>query len=1574
MPSRGLAAKVVSRRSLPRQLLLTTSIATALISPLIAFRVSAQTDEQWLGVASSDITDSANWSAGIPLYAQFGDTVINGGQPNQPVWTINGPSASADFYTTGWQLASLSIGDGSVAGGAGLLTVNGDPNTGATGNSGSGYFGFQSFLKVGANGGTGTLTLNLRPDAASPGTELGLAGGGPQGVLVGLGAGSSGTVNLLGSGKTVQSQNSYVPGQLEPGLVADTQTPLLVGSQGGHGVLNVQDAGWAVSAYSQGTGTPSFGIGVGAGSQGTLNVLSGGKFGINTLSGSTTSPDVIGADGGVGVLNVSGVNAGGYASNANFGDGLYIGSGTGGSGSVNVLAGGKFLTKTNLAPTVEHQVPAQVGVQGGTGTVTVDGAGSVWYVAGIAYANYTPTDGTEVGDLQVGPDGTGMVTISNGGLLALGAAQFSSHNDPDPPYASWTQLDSFDGGLGTLYLADTASGVGTLNIGAPAGQGAVAPGELEAAQIVFGLGAGTVVFNHNATDYTFTTPLVGTGTLAVYSGTTFLSPAASPPAGAPVDNSGFTGTTQLYGGALGLNYDAALGSSNVQVLGTAGLIYANAVNIGNAIDIQGGATLNAEADSGATATQAGVISGAGTLAKIGSGTLDLTAVNTLTGETDVTIGVLALVGSGSLESSSRVVADGTFDISAVDPVANIRSLAGSGVVNVGANTLNLTAADDTFAGAFTGTGVFALSAGTETLTGDSSGYTGSTQVNGGTLWDNGTLGGATSPATVASGGTLGGSGTLGGDVTVESGGTVEPGPATHTIGTLTINGNLALSSGSALTYDFGQPNVVGAPLNDLIEVGGNLTLGGTLNVSEAVGGHFEIGVYRVIDYNGTLTDNGLALGTVPVTGLSVQTAVPQQVNLVYAQPPPVGPTLSFWDGAAGPKSDGVVNGGDGSWQNSAGNNNWTNENGTVNAPFADGSFAIFEGAPGKVTVDNSLGAVTAAGMQFAVDGYQVSGGAITLIGAQALIRVGDGTSDSVNYVSTIAAPLIGSAELVKDDVGTLVLSAANTYSGGTRIQGGILQVSSDTNLGDAAGGLTFAGGELQTTASMTSNRAVAVSDAGIIDTDPGTTLTLGGAISGSGTLTKIGTGTLDVSNGGSFTGPTNVMAGILSVDGSLPGALVTMAGGTTLIGDGTVGATTLQSGSIIAPGHSIGTLTVQGNYLQNANAIYQVQLDPASANADLINVNGTAALAPGAALQVSRVSNAPYSMDTRYTVLAASDGLTGTFTLSGDTAVSAFAALYDTYDADHAYLQVEQTRSLDDAACTRNPHAAAGGLESVSGNNSALNAILIGSATDADACHALGQLSGEAYASMRGVFIDDSRFLREAVSYRMRGDSDLATPQTNASSNADPVDGVWGHAFGSWGDYDAHNDTATLSRNIGGFFIGADRDLGSVWRLGVVGGYSHTDFDVDSLNSAGSSDDYHLGVYTGNDQGPWLFHGGVAYTWHDVSMDRHPSYPGYQADLSSNFHAGTEQAWGEVAYDMPGRDASLQPFFNAAYVRLRTDGFAEQGDPASALSGTGESSSNTFSTLGARLTVPLNFADYSSLELRASAGWRHAYG
>jgi autotransporter-associated beta strand protein len=177
------------------------------------------------------------------------------------------------------------------------------------------------------------------------------------------------------------------------------------------------------------------------------------------------------------------------------------------------------------------------------------------------------------------------------------------------------------------------------------------------------------------------------------------------------------------------------------------------------------------------------------------------------------------------------------------------------------------------------------------------------------------------------------------------------------------------------------------------------------------------------------------------------------------------------------------------------------------------------------------------------------------------------------------------------------------------INQGTLAISSDANLGAPSGGLAFAGGTLQALASFTSNRTVTLNaGGGTVDTN-GNTVTLAGTIGGPGGLTKIGAGTLALSNANTYTGATAVTAGTLIVNGSIANSAVTVSAGATLAGTGTVGATTIQSGGTFAPGNSPGTMTVGGNLAFQSGALYVVQVNPSTASSTNVTAGGTATLA-----------------------------------------------------------------------------------------------------------------------------------------------------------------------------------------------------------------------------------------------------------------------------------------------------------------------------------------------------------------------------
>jgi fibronectin-binding autotransporter adhesin len=107
---------------------------------------------------------------------------------------------------------------------------------------------------------------------------------------------------------------------------------------------------------------------------------------------------------------------------------------------------------------------------------------------------------------------------------------------------------------------------------------------------------------------------------------------------------------------------------------------------------------------------------------------------------------------------------------------------------------------------------------------------------------------------IGSGATLGNGGTIKGvsGVTISNGGVLSP-HAGHDAGggpvlasELTIDGDLTLNAGSVLDYHFGAHDVVGGSYNAHTLAKGDLTLGGTINVSETTGGSFDPGIYQTV--------------------------------------------------------------------------------------------------------------------------------------------------------------------------------------------------------------------------------------------------------------------------------------------------------------------------------------------------------------------------------------------------------------------------------------------------------------------------------------------------------------------------------------------------------------------------------------------------------------------------------------------------------------------------------------------------------------------------------------------------------
>ena len=158
--------------------------------------------------------------------------------------------------------------------------------------------------------------------------------------------------------------------------------------------------------------------------------------------------------------------------------------------------------------------------------------------------------------------------------------------------------------------------------------------------------------------------------------------------------------------------------------------------------------------------------------------------------------------------------------------------------------------------------------------------------------------------------------------------------------------------------------------------------------------------------------------------------------------------------------------------------------------------------------------------------------------------------------------------LIKSGPGTLVFSNSNSYVGGTTLAAGVLSVSADNQLGGASGGLAFSGGILRVsgTAFTSTSRAIAFDSGGFDIAATGNTFTVAQQLTGTGSLSKDGAGTLRLTSSVSYAGATAVNAGTLQLDNGLGGAgnTLTVAGGATLLAKGNVSRRISGAGTITA--------------------------------------------------------------------------------------------------------------------------------------------------------------------------------------------------------------------------------------------------------------------------------------------------------------------------------------------------------------------------------------------------------------------------
>ncbi len=689
----------------------------------------------------------------------------------------------------------------------------------------------------------------------------------------------------------------------------------------------------------------------------------------------------------------------------------------------------------------------------------------------------------------------------------------------------------------------------------------------------------------------------------------------------------FTGSVQINAGTLASTASTALNGQNVVSVNSGAMWSFAAASSTIPVTIAG---LNDGASGGGTVFDASgggrslEIDGAGnysfsgtssgtttTLIKIGSGTQTLKGATNFAAEVDS--GALVLDFSGGTSPASNILSNGTtpgfltlgggaLNLNGSASIANSQAI-GRLTLNPGASSINLTS---------NGAAISLVMGNIQTR---NIGSTlnlilpSSTQST-----TNGIL------STVANSSTTG---IIGGYATVNGSDWAVAG-STSTATTYSNAVNAAyifqgsLTNGSVVSFNGGTPS------------GSSFTGGQLYYVVSSTGTTYELAAAA----GGTAITNATAH-----TSLSVNASTPGDITAL----------------AAGSYSAFVGTGG------SSTGNYLLNNAGSVTSSQSFNTLKITTTSNGQSL---NLGAntltLTAGGLLFTgANNYIISNGSLNTNTASVTDLIfqqyGTGTL-------TVSANIVNGASgtpLVKSGTGALVLSGNNSYSGGTYLNQGILNINGFKALGSAnnttfsGNSLTFSGGTLQYAANYSASNSADISTGttsfraggATIDTN-GNNVSYANAIGGGGVggLTKVGSGSLTLSAASTYSGGTTVSAGALLLNNGTSGSatgtgFLNVAAGGTIGGAGTSNSTTFAISGNVIVGNDVDTISSTTLTASSASTITNATLsfnlnNANSAQSNILNVGTTGITFSGTTLALNMVGASIVQANTPYELIA----------------------------------------------------------------------------------------------------------------------------------------------------------------------------------------------------------------------------------------------------------------------------------------------------------------------------------------------------
>ncbi len=532
----------------------------------------------------------------------------------------------------------------------------------------------------------------------------------------------------------------------------------------------------------------------------------------------------------------------------------------------------------------------------------------------------------------------------------------------------------------------------------------------------------------------------------------------------------------------------------------------------------------------------------------------------------------------------------------------------------------------------------------------------------------------------------------------------------------------------------------------------------------------------------------------------------------------------------------------------------------------------------------------------------------------------------------------GSNSLTVSGDGTLELSGASTYGGGTYLISGELIVGNDNALGTGVLSIT-SGATLDLLNHVVLPNNIILSGRDYFEVDNHDCAALAGVLSGTGSLNKVGTGKLDlVKNSFGYLGTANVEQGHLAVNASYPNMTVNVLPGTVLSGIGTMG--NVNCHGTFSPGNSIGTCFVN-NLTFYPRSIYEVEIGYAESS-DCIVASGNVVIETGAALDVIPLTTSFFDGEV-YTIIEAYDGIvTGQFLpLTLQFRVYSLSVVYNPQNVELVISSGGGMPDFDDLLpddATGNDHAVAEYLDCLETANAidpysdlAYVFNVLDFATPQELEQGFSTLDPGPYSN----FVVAQQNALIEFRYTLSDRFDLLRTTSPCTCSDMPQLGIWVTPVGGFSRQKAEiNEPLGYKTHSYGVTVGADVDVCPELHLGIAGAYIYDHVTglastPTGASSTGKIETGYLALY-----GSWfspLFYLDVAGT---IAFDDYKTKrPIYLTSIAGTIDRTAKGSYSGIDYDIYIAGGSVMQYYefdltlgaSIDWIGSHQDGFTEKG-------------------------------------------------